>query len=179
MEAAETRKRGKDFSWRGSAAPLPGSSCPNRFKPPPIKKANTRPVFGREFARQKFLGGNLKGNFSKFPLSRRRLFSFSFALALAFPHPRRNAGEAGTRIHELSKSHVEVVTACGAANILRPARLIKDIASALCLAGAPHWQFYASSPAHFITPGRTQRPSRITGRREAHLLPEKKHKSGV
>jgi len=70
--------------------------------------------------------GILKGNFSKFPLSRRRLF-------YAFPHPRLNAGEAGTRIHELSKSYVEVVTACGAANILRPARLIKGIASALCL----------------------------------------------
>jgi len=41
---------------------------------PSINEANARHAFCRAMARQKFLGGNLKGNFLKCPLSRRRLF---------------------------------------------------------------------------------------------------------
>jgi len=101
--------------------------------------------------------GILKGNFSKFPLSRRRLF-------YAFPHPRLSAGEAGTQIHMLSKSNVGVVTEQRVGGYFRSRPRLNHVTSALCPADAPHWQFYAhprTKSARTVTAAKPQiiRPS--------------------
>jgi len=167
------------------AAPSSGSSYPYRFKPPPIIEAIARHAFCRAMARQKVLEGFSRKPFPKGFLEPSETH-LSSCISLCFclcpcliisssTARRRGGGDTDSRIVEKLRRSCNGVRRCKN-SAARPSH--QGYYFGAVPAGAPHWQFYASSPAHFITPGRTQRPSRITGRREAHLLPEKKTQIG-